>query len=68
MLLRFKEKKARFEAFEDSSQHLKMSLIYANETWEDDNCKTHLEEIKSKVSKYMNCKNNKENKISHFSE
>lgn len=53
--LTFKEKKAKFNAYKDGNQHLKMSLIYANETWEDTTCSAHLNEIKQKISQYMKC-------------
>jgi hypothetical protein len=48
---------------DDMTNNLKMSLIYANETWGDEACKNHLEEIKKNVSKYMNCENNEKSKI-----
>jgi hypothetical protein len=51
--LTFKEKKAKFEAFKDSTQHLKMSLIYSNDTWDDRKCIEHLNEIKKKIEEYM---------------
>jgi len=51
--LTFKEKKVKFEAFKDSNQHLKMSLIYNNNVWTDDICKEHHDEIKKKVNEYI---------------
>lgn len=53
--LTFKEKRAKFNAYKDGNQHLKMSLIYANETWGDDKCVKHLNEIKEKIKKYAGC-------------
>lgn len=53
--LTFKEKKAKFHAYKDENQHLKMSLIYANETWDDQKCEIHLDNIKIKICQYMNC-------------
>jgi hypothetical protein len=55
--LTFKEKKEKFKAYKDNSQHLKMSLIYNNEIWGDEKCQEHLEEIKNKISKYMGLQN-----------
>lgn len=60
--LTFKEKKSKFEAYKDSNQHLKMSLIYQNDSWTDESCKKHLEEIKERVGKYMNCGETNESK------
>lgn len=51
--LTFKEKREKFKAYKDSSQHLKMALIYANENWGDEKCQEHLKEIKNKISEYM---------------
>ena len=53
--LTFKEKKAKFHAYKDENQHLKMSLIYANENWGDEKCQEHLKDIKMKICQYMNC-------------
>lgn len=51
----FKEKKAKFHAYKDENQHLKMSLIYVNENWGDEKCQEHLKDIKMKICQYMNC-------------
>lgn len=53
--LTFEEKKVKFKAFKDSTQHLKMSLIYSNDTWDDVKCIEHLKEIKKKIEEYMKC-------------
>lgn len=53
--LTFKEKRAKFNAYKDGNQHLKISLIYANKTWGDDKCVKHLNEIKEKIKKYAGC-------------
>ena len=51
--LTFREKEAKFKAYKDSSQHLKMSLIYSNAAWGDEECKEHLDYIKNKIFEYM---------------
>ncbi|MDX9744110.1 MAG: DUF262 domain-containing HNH endonuclease family protein [Arcobacteraceae bacterium] len=53
--LTFKEKKAKFNAYKDVNQHLKMSMIYVNESWTDETCKEHLAYLLEKIESYVKC-------------
>jgi hypothetical protein len=55
--LTFEEKKVRFWKLTDNSQHLKMSLIYSNNQWEDSICQNHSVFLQNKIKQYMNCEN-----------